>query len=84
MLIIKKECEIMLQFIKINYLSQTKLSINLVDFTKGIFLALFQYFLGQAVKINLGIILLFVSLGIIRAAMALYCIIKFRTKNNSK
>ncbi len=73
----------MLQFLKENYLSQTKLSINLIDFTKGIALALFQYLLGNAFKINLGIIFLFVSLGIIRAAMAFYCIVKFR-KNNSK
>ena len=70
----------MLQFIKKNYLSQTKLSHNLLDFSGGITLALFCYITGLNLGANWVIIFFLVSLGIIRAAMAFYCIVKYRKK----
>ena len=70
----------MLQFIKKNYLSQTKLSINIIDFFGGITLALFCYITGLNFRASFVIVSFLVSLGIIRAALAFYCIIKFRKK----
>lgn len=74
----------MLQFIKKNYLSQTKLSNNLIDLTGGITLAIFCGFLGFNMRVSLWIITVFVSLGIIRAAMAFLCIMKYNKKNKSE
>lgn len=74
----------MFQFIKKNYLSEKRLIINLMNILSSTAFAIFYCCLGLNSRISLSVIILVVSLFIVRAAMSVYCIIKFTLGNNPK
>ena len=74
----------MLAFIKKHYLGQRKLSSNLLDIIFALLVSWSFYISGVRANISLYSTLAFCCIPLIRASMALYCIVKFWGQKESE